>query len=326
MPTLRCKVFRAFAAIAFVSILTAGKSAAARDLADFVRPESLNAPYFAFNPTTPGKIAAGRKLFFDERLSGSNGLACASCHIEEFGWTDRLRFSLNDDGDPLTRRTQPLIGVGWTSKLGWSLGVDSLEGFALLPIAKAKEMGQDLDALVIELEKSGAYRDDMAEAFGSPDIKISRLTQSLAAFMRTLVPPKTAFDAWIAGDPGALSESAKTGFDLFVGKAGCAACHIGWRFTDDKFHDIGLTESQDIGRALHAPNDEGSLYAFKTPTLRGVRLRSPYMHDGSIGTLEAVIEHYVSGIRERPSLSPKLQPSELSTQEKLNVLDFLKTL
>lgn len=313
----------AVSALFFLSIYTVAQAA---DVADFARPNDGNAPFFSFNPTTEEKVAVGRRFFFDTRLSASNTVACASCHTEETGWSDPRRFSLNDDGEPLERRSMPLIGIGWATKLGWSLGVDNLEGFSVLPIAKAKEMGQDVDVLAAELNRRGEYAADMTAAFGSPNVTISRLTQSLAAFMRTLMPPMTPFDAWAAGDTSAVSESAKAGFVLFTGKAGCAACHSGWRFTDDSFHDIGLVATDDIGRAVHDPDGKFSQHAFKTPTLRGVKLRPPYMHDGSVATLADAVEHYVSGIHPRSSLSPSLMLIELTAQEKLNVLDFLNTL
>ena len=255
----------------------------------FARPAVMDAPTFKFNPTTPEKVAAGKKLFFDPSLSATNTISCATCHVEEHGWTDLDRFSIGHDGAVMQRRTQTLLGVGWSNTFGWDGGIDSLEGFSLAPIARSKEMNQDLDALVDELRPDPAYQQAMREAFGDPEVKISRLSQSLAAFMRTIVPPRTAFDDWVDGDDAALSTAAIEGFDLFIGKAGCANCHLGWRFTDDNMHDIGLTASNDIGHAEHDPENAKARFAFKTPTLRGVTKRPPYMHDGSIGTLDDVV-------------------------------------
>lgn len=292
----------------------------------FARPAVMDAPTFKFNPTTPEKVVAGRKLFFDPKLSKTNTISCATCHVEEHGWTDLDRFSIGHDGAVMQRRTQTLLGVGWSQKFGWDGGIDSLEGFSLAPIARSKEMNQDLDALVDELRPDPAYQRAMRDAFGDPEVKISRLSQSLAAFMRTIVPPRTAFDDWVDGDDTALSAAAIKGFDLFVGKAGCANCHMGWRFTDDNMHDIGLEASNDIGRAEHDPDNTKARFAFKTPTLRGVTRRPPYMHDGSVGTLGDVVEHYVTGVIERPSISEKMPSISLTDREKLNVVYFLKTL
>lgn len=294
--------------------------------ADFSRPLSLIAPAFKFNPTTPEKAAAGRQLFFDPRLSGSNTISCASCHIEAFGWTDRKRSSAGHDGELLSRRTQMLSGVGWVPHLGWDGGIDSLEGFSLAPIARAGEMNQDLDALVQELSEDPQYRALMKNAFGSPEVRISRLSQSLAAYMRTLVPPRTAFDNWVDGDADAISDAAKAGFELFVGKAGCANCHTGWRFTDDAMHDIGLVPTRDVGRERFEPENPKAKYAFKTPSLRGVKLRPPYMHDGSADSLDAVIQHYDDGVLDRRSVSDLLPDISLTGREKLNLVYFLRTL
>lgn len=305
---------------------TTAVHAGGTEAVSFERPDRPEAPAFAFNPTTAEKVALGRRLFFDPRLSASNTSSCASCHLERFGWSDRHPFSVNDSGALMSRRTQTLLGVGWVTSLGWDGGVPTLEGFALAPIARAHEMAQDLDDLVAELRAAGDYGDDMTAAFGTPDVSIDRLSHALAAFMRSLVPGETPFDRWLAGDARAISASAQQGFRLFAGKAGCAACHGGWRFTDDAFHDIGLAAGADIGRARLVPDDPVMRYAFKTPTLRGVAKHPPYMHDGSLANLAAVVDHYTDGLRHRPSLSPLLRPVKLSDREKLNVIDFLNTL
>lgn len=295
-------------------------------LHSFARPVPMEAPAYKFNPTTPEKISAGRKLFFDPRLSLSNKISCATCHIEEYGWTDLMRFSVGHEGAVMQRRTQTLLGVGWSQKFGWDGGIDSLEGFSLAPIVRSKEMNQDLDELVQELNAGADYKQVMVETFGDPAVKISRLSQSLAAFMRTLLPPPTAFDDWVNGNNQAISDDAKAGFMLFTGKAGCANCHIGWRFTDDAMHDIGLPIMTDLGHWEHKPDDIKARFAFKTPTLRGVTKRPPYMHDGSINSLLDVIEHYDTGIHRRPSLSDDLPDISLSDREKLNLVYFLQTL
>lgn len=297
-----------------------------KQLQGFARPTSMEAPAYKFNPTTPEKVAVGKKLFFDPRLSATNKMSCATCHIETHGWTDLKRFSVGHDGALMQRRTQTLLGVGWSKKFGWDGGIDSLEGFSLAPIARSKEMNQDLDALVQELSILPDYHDAMQSAFGDPDVRISRLSQSLAAFMRTLVPPRTAFDDWVDGNPKAVSNDAKEGFALFVGKAKCANCHMGWRFSDDAMHDIGLSATTDLGQGEHDPENINARFAFKTPTLRGVAKRPPYMHDGSMTSLMAVIEHYDAGVERRSSNSEMLPEISLSDREKLILVDFLKTL
>jgi cytochrome c peroxidase len=290
------------------------------------RPDHPAAPAFAFNPTTPAKAKLGCRLFFDTRLSKANDTSCASCHDPAHGWTDTRRKSRGALDVAEARRTQTVLGTGFVPKLGWSGGIDALEGFVLAPIARAHEMAQGLDALVVELSSSAAYSGELEAAFGSSEVTVGRISQALAAFVRTLVPGVAPIDRWQAGDQTAVSDSAKEGFDLFTGEAGCAACHTGWRFTDDAFHDIGLEAGSDIGRAVHEPNNPLARYAFKTPTLRDVALRPPYMHDGSMATLRDVVDHYSALSAERESLSPLLPTLNLSDREKLNLVDFLLTL
>ena len=143
--------------------------------------------------------------------------------------------------------------------------------------------------------------------------------------MRSLVSPPTRFDAWIGGDAGALSAAEVRGFTLFTGKAGCVLCHAGWRFTDDRFHDIGLP-GKDPGRGA-VPGGTPGLAAFKTPSLRELKRTAPYMHDGSLPTLAAVLAHYTGGFVRRPSLAPTMNLKlKLGAQERADLIAFLHTL
>ena len=135
------------------------------------------------------------------------------------------------------------------------------------------------------------------------------------------------FDRWIKGEEEAIGPDARRGFALFTGKANCAACHSGWRFTDDSFHDIGLRADDDLGRGKFVPPSVTAMrYAFKTPSLRDLRMQGPYMHDGQLSSLDAVIEHYVKGGERRPSLSFEMKPVELSVQERRYLTAFLESL
>jgi cytochrome c peroxidase len=146
----------------------------------------------------------------------------------------------------------------------------------------------------------------------------------VAAFERTLEPGIAPFDRWVAGDETAITESAKRGLALFAGKAACATCHSGWRFTDDGFHDIGTTAT-DQGRGREVKN-AGLNFAFKTPTLRSVALRAPYMHNASIPTLADAVRHYENGGIDRPSRSRLMVPIRLSDQERLDLVAFMESL
>ena len=144
--------------------------------------------------------------------------------------------------------------------------------------------------------------------------------------MRSIHSTQAPFDRWIMGDETAVSTSAKRGFAIFNGKGNCAQCHSGWSFTDGSFHDIGIGKGKDIGRGVFFPTSVKLRYAFKTPTLRNVAERAPYMHDGSVATLEAVIDLYNQGGVDRPSRSELIHPLGLSADEKADLIAFLKTL
>jgi cytochrome c peroxidase len=157
------------------------------------------------------------------------------------------------------------------------------------------------------------------------EITLAAMAKAIAAYERTIEPGIAPFDRWVKGDEAAISESAKRGFVLFNTKGNCAACHSSWRFTDDSFHDIG-TATKDLGRGQQVKDVAKMQYAFKTPTLRSVALRPPYMHDSSSATLYDVVKHYEKGGIDRPSRSAEIFPIKLSEQERLDLVAFMQTL
>ena len=187
-------------------------------------------------------------------------------------------------------------------------------------------MTADIFRILRRLNADASLASPLRAAFADA----TRLTEdsvakALAAYVRSLVSPPTRFDAFIEGDAEALSASELRGFRLFTGKAGCVLCHVGWRFTDDRFHDIGLAGS-DLGRGGVAGGTPG-LPAFKTPSLRELAHTAPYMHDGSRANLAAVLKHYAGGLKRRPSLAPSLQPRlTLTAAERADLIAFLGTL
>jgi cytochrome c peroxidase len=187
-------------------------------------------------------------------------------------------------------------------------------------------MGLSEDELLRRLEATPAYVSAFAQAFEDGQISRNNVAAALAAFQRTIKPGEAPFDRWLAGDEAALSPEAKRGFTLFTGKAGCAGCHSGWTFSDGSFHDIGSASGPDIGRGRLFPTSVKLRYAFKTPTLRDVARRAPYMHDGSVPTLEAVLDLYDRGGIDRPSRSPEIRPLSLTAEEKAALLAFLNNL
>ncbi|WP_119680863.1 cytochrome c peroxidase [Indioceanicola profundi] len=275
------------------------------DPAIWGRPAAI--PFPAANPYSPEKAALGERLFFDPRLSGGNQHSCASCHRPDLAWSDGLHAALGEPGIPLTRRTPGIQDMAWGHLFFWDGRADSLDIQALGPISAPLEMNQDLAALPAELALDPDYPDQFRAAFpgageSAEPITVERIAQALATFQRTIRSAESPFDRWVAGDEDALSPAAKRGFALFKGKAGCANCHMGWAFTDQAFHDIGLPGT-DRGRGALL---SGLGHAFKTPSLRDVALRAPYMHDGSLPDLASVIDHYAHGIVERPGLSDDL--------------------
>lgn len=288
------------------------------------RPEVIPSP--KSNPLTPEKVELGRHLFFDPRISSTRNVSCASCHNPAFDWSDARERGVGVTGVPLPRRTPTVVNAAWLSALMWDGRAGTLEQQAALPITAEHEMGLALDEVVERLEEIDGYKPLFEAAYPGKGIQIDTVLGALASFQRTLVSEEAPFDRWIAGDETAISESAKRGFLIFNGEGRCSKCHSTWRLTDDSFHDIGL-ESEDIGRGEFTPPSVVIMrHAFKTPSLRDVRMSGPYMHDGSMRTIEEVIEHYEKGGKARPSLSPDMKALTLSPQERGDLIAYLKTL
>ena len=288
-------------------------------------------PSPADNPTTAAKAALGARLFADPRLSGQNGVACSTCHQPELSFSDGIARRVGLAGETLARRTQPLWNVAWALTLFWDGRARSLEDQAAFPVENRHEMGGSLGESARELAADPALRSEFARVFpGEPDpVTPATIAKALAAFERTLVSPPTRFDAWVAGDEGALSPNEIAGLRLFTGKAGCATCHSGWRFTDEAFHDIGLPQAAppDPGRGAVLRLQAGA-GAFKTPSLRERVWTGPYMHDGSLETLADAVAHYGGGRAERrATLSRDLDPDlVLTATEQAGLVAFLETL
>jgi cytochrome c peroxidase len=291
--------------------------------AEYRRPETI--PFPPTNPHTLEKAVLGKKLYFDTRLSSGNLLSCATCHNPAFGWGDAQPKAIGHGMNVLARRSPSIVNAAWSQALMWDGREATLETQALGPIAAAAEMNMPLAVLTERLAGIGEYKPLFTAAFGTNAVTAQNVAKALATFERTVVSASAPFDSWIAGDEKAISEDAKRGFALFNTKAGCAQCHSGWNFTDDSFHDIGL-ESPDLGRGKLVPDTLKLQHAFKTPGLRDIARRAPFAHDGSLPTLEAVVDHYDRGGIERPSRSDIIKPLGLTTQEKADLVAFLQTL
>lgn len=289
----------------------------------YVRPSTLVFP--PDNRFTPDRESLGRTLFFDPRLSGSRFISCATCHNPGFAWGDGLPKGIGDGMKSLKRHTPTILNAGYGDLMFWDGRADSLESQALGPIQSAAEMNMPLGQAVERISAIEGYRPLFAKAYPGEPISDKTIAKAIATFERTVTSGRAPFDRWIGGDEHAISESAQRGFDLFNGKAGCAQCHSGWNFTDSGFHDIGVDDA-DLGRGSLL-KIEAMQHAFKTPTLRDIAVRAPYMHNGSELSLGAVIDFYdVGGKAQRLSLAPEIHPLHLTAAEKADLIDFLGTL
>lgn len=277
----------------------------------------------------PAVAALGKRLFFDKRLSGDLKRSCASCHVPERGFADGLVKARGRDGKPLLRNTPSLLNVGFSKSFNWDGSAASLEEQAVGPIEDARELGgafaQIRQRVLDDQALSRVFAETFAGVADGEAVSRAAILSALAAYVRTIRSPRTRFDTWADGDDDALSLNEKKGFGIFIGKGGCVACHSGWRFTDDGFHDIGLATLSRTPGPVQA--GQRGVMAFKTPSLRALGQTAPYMHDGSIATIEDVVAHYNRGIVRRKGLAEFLkEPLELSAEEEANLVAFLKTL
>jgi len=287
----------------------------------FARPPSAPPP-----PAEAARIALGRDLFSDSRLSGDGRASCASCHDPRRAFTDGRETAVGPRGAVLPRNAPALYNLAWAPAFFWDGRAASLTEQAKVPILARDELAGDFATITGSLSKDAGMRARFTAAFPDANgLTEAQVLDALAAYERSLVSPGTRFDRWVEGDDAALSEEEQHGFDIFVGKGGCVSCHGGWRFTDDAFHDVGMPGS-DLGRGALANGGTG-LPEFKTPSLREVSRTAPYMHDGSLATLAAVIDHYAGGLVVRPSLAPTLvKDLALTPAEKAALIAFLQTI
>src|SRR5215831_168134 len=269
------------------------------------------------NPLDASKVAMGKSLFFDNRLSVDGWISCSSCHDPMHAFSDARRLSVGVSGQRGKRHAPSLLGRGLGESQFWDGRAASLEQQVLQPIVNPDEMGMTFETVLQRLHQNPFYRGLTRES----------LADALASYVRTIRSENNSFDLFLSGWPDMLSETELEGLRLFRGKARCYICHAGNQFTDESFHNTGMAWSggalQDEGRAAITgkPYHKG---AFKTPSLREVGQRGPYMHDGSLATLEEVIEFYDRGGNNNPYLDENIVPLHLSPAEKKALLAFLR--
>jgi cytochrome c peroxidase len=282
----------------------------------------------ADNSQTPEKVALGRELFFDERLSGDGTRSCYSCHVCEKGLTDGLAKAVGAFNKQLPRSSPTLWNIGYQKEFYWDGRSGSLEKQALAAWTGAN-MGAKADEIVAKLNKLEGYRSQFQKVFGSnatPD----NVAKAIASYERTIITGGTAWDHWreTGGDESRMSAEVKRGWAVFQ-TAKCNNCHDGVLFTDFQYHNVGIGMDQkepDVGR-FKVSNNAKDTGAFKTPTLRDIAKSAPYFHDGSIATLEAAVDLMLNGGKPNQYLDKtNLQKHDLTPEQKADLIAFLKSL
>ncbi len=303
------------------------------------------------NPITKGRYELGRQLYFDPRVSLDGTVSCATCHNPDKGWTDSMPVSTGIDGQTGSRSAPTVINTVYGKTMFWDGRAPSLEGQAQGPIQNPIEMGKQSYKEIIErLRKIPGYHEQFQKVFGTT-VTLDGMAKAIATFERVAaLSGNSKYDRYRDGDLKALSDSEKRGMILFglrkdddddfktdipLQKAKCTVCHIGHNFTDEVFHNLGIgwdaarKQFADLGRWAVEPYGaryDGSMGAFKTPTVRDAARTAPYMHDGSLDTLEQVVDHYDKGGTPNPALDKDMTPLKLTPTEKADLVAFMKAL
>lgn len=309
--------------LSFVMFHATGLPTASAERDEFIRPTSIPFPESA--PYNREIATLGKMLFFDPRLSSGQNISCSSCHSPSFGWEKPVPKAIGANNTPVKRHAPTLLNVAWTAPLFWDGRVDSLEKQAVGPITAPDEMNATFEAISQRLIDVPDYKAWFTRLFPIRGIQQDTIVLALATYQRTIVSGTTDFDHWVEGEELAISEEAKRGFELFTGRANCVSCHSGWMFTDNLLHDIGL-DTDDLGAGSVEPKDPDLNYKFKTPGLRNILLRAPYMHDGSVSSLEDVIRHYAAGGVATESRQVAIEGFPISDEEVQELIAFLATL
>ena len=281
--------------------------------------------YPSDNQPDAKKTALGEKLFFNPALSIDSSISCASCHKEVYGLADNVAVSPGVENRLGKRNSPSLWNVGYQPYFMREGGVPTLEMQVLVPIQEHSEMAFNMVLLAQRLNANTDYKNEFIDAFGDSATAYT-ITRAIAQYERTLIHQESAFDAYVAGDEEALSDQAKAGFDLFYGKANCSECHSGPLQTDYGFYNNGTAISMDDYGRAELTLDSADFYLFKVPSLRQVALTAPYMHNGSIASLEEVLDQYNEGGTGHVFTSEHIKPLNLDAQELVALEEFLKSL
>ena len=296
---------------------------------DFVIEKPAHFPDFETpldNELTAERVALGKMLFYEKAISIDSSISCESCHLQYLAFSDGKEKSIGVENRVGVRNAPSLINLAYDEFFFRDGGVTSLETQAMSPILNVNEMAHGIHEAADRLAQDDSYQ-QLAQAAYGREMSAYVVVRALAAFQRTLISGHSRFDAYFYEDDVSIfSESEKNGKAIFFGKGNCSNCHQGFNLTNFGFENNGLYEVyEDKGRSRITLliEDEGK---FKVPTLRNVEKTAPYMHDGSLATLEAVVEHYNSGGKNHINQSEFVKPLGLTEQEKVDLVNFLRTL
>ena len=344
-----------------LSILLLGGYAPARADEPVPTPDQVKAvighpgpvPVPQDNPLSAARVALGQKLFTDKRLSGDSSFSCQDCHMPDHGFAVPVALGPAYPTQSERRNSPSLVNVAYNRPLIWDGRAPDLDKQALGPVKNILHMNNNVDLLVEQLKMDEAYRTAFASAFGDSKVTGERIAFALASYERTLVFDGSPLDHYMDGEREALNAAQQRGLGLFLGKAHCIQCHQGANLTDNQFHNLGVPEQsvidnpqilaairfdaqrmgladwallhRDPGRELVTkdPADRGK---FRTMGLRNIESSAPYMHNGALTTLEAVIAFYNQGGGEDPNKSPLIKPLGLSEEEQADLVAFLHAL
>ncbi|MGJ8639318.1 MAG: cytochrome-c peroxidase [Opitutaceae bacterium] len=287
------------------------------------------------NHVTDAGALLGRVLFYEKALSANSTISCASCHQQENGFSDPAVLSKGFEGELTTRHSMGLVNVRFYERgqFFWDERAETLEEQVLQPIQDDKEMGLSLKEAVNRVSSLSYYPDLFKNAFGDSGVTSDRIARSLAQFIRSMVSTRSRYDLAEANDFEEFTHQERHGFRLFNTRARCATCHEGPHFMGNRANNNGLKSSMKDGGVGAATGRNRQWGTFKMPSLRNIEATAPYMHDGSLPTLEAVVEHYNSGVVANRSLGRVLTNRDgsarrlnLSQREKEALVAFLKTL
>jgi cytochrome c peroxidase len=315
-----------------IFIFIAGIIACNKNVVDevfaFVSPKHFPKPAYNFdnNEITKARFELGRKLFYDPILSANNTISCGSCHIQTSAFTHHghiLSHGIYDRQG--TRNSPPIMNLAWNTSFMWDGGIVDLDLQPIAPIKNHVEMDETMPNVIDKLNKHSQYPTLFKNAFGSSTITGANFLKALSQFMVMCVSSNSKYDS-VQLVKASFTTTETQGYQVFQQK--CSSCHKEPLFTDYSFRNNGLTPSllNDLGR-YEVTNQETDKYTFKVPSLRNLSYTAPYMHDGRLLTLDAVLDHYTTNFQATQNLDPLLQNGiSLTTSDKINLLAFLKTL